>query len=138
MVDKKVAIITGAGRGLGEAVAKDLLGKGISVVVADMNKIDIYKYKVNSQFNDSANIMFHQVDVSKRVEVKRMFASAFKRFKQIEVPLLLLILAGFSYETGSSIGAIILIILSVVRLYLNYVLFEEIPEDFSRKDKREN
>jgi len=62
----------------------------------------------------------------------------FKRFKQIEVPLLLLILAGFSYETGSSIGAIILIILSVVRLYLNYVLFEEIPEDFSRKDKREN
>ena len=84
MVDKKVAIITGAGRGLGEAVAKDLLGKGISVVVADMNKIDIYKYKVNSQFNDSANIMFHQVDVSKRVEVKRMFASAFKRFKQID------------------------------------------------------
>ena len=84
MVDKKVAIITGAGRGLGEAVAKDLLGKGISVVLADMNKIDIYKYKVNSQFNDSANIMFHQVDVSKRVEVKRMFASAFKRFKQID------------------------------------------------------
>ena len=84
MVEKKVAIITGAGRGLGEAVAKDLLGKGISVVVADMNKIDIYKYKVNSQFNDSANIMFHQVDVSKRVEVKRMFASAFKRFKQID------------------------------------------------------
>ena len=84
MVEKKVAIITGAGRGLGESVAKDLLGKGISVVVADMNKIDIYKYKVNSQFNDSANIMFHQVDVSKRVEVKRMFASAFKRFKQID------------------------------------------------------
>ena len=84
MVDKKVAIITGAGRGLGEAVAEDLLGKGISVVAADMNKIDIYKYKVNSQFNDSANIMFHQVDVSKRVEVKRMFASAFKRFKQID------------------------------------------------------
>ena len=84
MVEKKVAIITGAGRGLGEAVAKDLLGKGISVVVADLNKIDIYKYKVNSQFNDSSNIMSHQVDVSKRVEVKRMFASAFKRFKQID------------------------------------------------------
>jgi NADP-dependent 3-hydroxy acid dehydrogenase YdfG len=28
--------------------------------------------------------MSHQVDVSKRVEVKRMFASAFKRFKQID------------------------------------------------------
>ena len=84
MVEKKVAIITGAGRGLGEAVAKDLLGKGFSVVLADLNKIDIYKYKVNSQFNDSSNIMSHQVDVSNREEVKRMFASAFKRFKQID------------------------------------------------------
>ena len=83
MVEKKVAIITGAGRGLGEAVAKDLLGKGFSVVLADLNKIDIYKYKVNSQFNDSSNIMSHQVDVSNREEVKRMFASAFKRFKQM-------------------------------------------------------
>mgnify|MGYP001186991030 CR=1 FL=1 len=62
----------------------------------------------------------------------------FKRFKQLEVPLLLLILAVFSYETGSPIGAIFLIILSVVRLYLNYVLFEEIPEDFNHKDRREN
>ena len=84
MVDKKVAIITGAGRGLGEAVARDLLGRGISVVVADMNKINIYKYKVNSQFNDSANIMSYQVDVSKRMEVKKMFASAYERFKQID------------------------------------------------------
>jgi 3-oxoacyl-[acyl-carrier protein] reductase len=84
LVDKKVAIITGAGRGLGEAVARDLLGKGISVVVADMNKINIYKYKVNSQFNDSANIMSYQVDVSKRMEVKKMFASAYERFKQID------------------------------------------------------
>jgi 3-oxoacyl-[acyl-carrier protein] reductase len=84
LVDKKVAIITGAGRGLGEAVARDLLGKGFSVVVADMNKINIYKYKVNSQFNDSANIMSYQVDVSKRMEVKKMFASAYERFKQID------------------------------------------------------
>jgi len=53
-------------------------------VVADMNKINIYKYKVNSQFNDSANIMSYQVDVSKRMEVKKMFASAYERFKQID------------------------------------------------------
>ena len=59
----------------------------------------------------------------------------YKKFRQIEVPLLLLIIAAFSYETGSSIAAIILMILSVVRLYLNYILFEEIPEDFNHKDK---
>ena len=53
-----------------------------------------------------------------------------KRFKQIEVPLLFLIIASFAYETLGLATAIIFVIISLVRLYLNYVLFEEIPEDF--------
>jgi NAD(P)-dependent dehydrogenase (short-subunit alcohol dehydrogenase family) len=80
----KVVIITGAGRGLGESVAIDLLSKGMCVVIADVHKVDIIKFNNNSEFISSDNIMSHQVDVSKRVEVKRMFASAFKRFKQID------------------------------------------------------
>ena len=84
MVEKKVAIITGAGRGLGESVARDLLSRGMCVVIADVNKVDIKKYNNNSEFISSNNIMSHQVDVSNRVEVKGMFASAFKRFKQID------------------------------------------------------
>ena len=84
MVEKKVAIITGAGRGLGESVARDLLSRGMCVVIADVNKVDIKKYNNNSEFFISNNIMSHQVDVSNRVEVKGMFASAFKRFKQID------------------------------------------------------
>ena len=84
MVEKKVAIITGAGRGLGESVARDLLSRGMCVVIADVNKVDIKKYNNNSEYNSSDNIMSHQVDVSNRVEVKGMFASVFKRFKQID------------------------------------------------------
>ena len=80
----KVVIITGAGRGLGESVARDLLSRGMCVVIADVNKVDIKKYNNNSEFISSNNIMSHQVDVSNRVEVKGMFASAFKRFKQID------------------------------------------------------
>ena len=53
-----------------------------------------------------------------------------KRFKQIEVPLLFLIIASFAYETLGLATAIIFVIISLIRLYLNYVLFEEIPEDF--------
>jgi len=58
-----------------------------------------------------------------------------KRFKQIEVPLLFLIIASFAYETLGLTTAIIFVIISLVRLYLNYVLFEEIPEDFENKNK---
>ena len=53
-----------------------------------------------------------------------------KRFKQIEVPLLFLIIASFAYETLGPATAITFVVISLIRLYLNYVLFEEIPEDF--------
>jgi hypothetical protein len=57
-----------------------------------------------------------------------------KRFKQIEVPLLFLVIASFAYETIGLGTAIIFVIISLVRLYLNYVLYEEIDEDFRDKD----
>ena len=56
-----------------------------------------------------------------------------KRFKQIEVPLLFLVIASFAYETLGLETAIIFVVISLIRLYLNYVLFEEIPEDFENK-----
>ncbi len=36
----KVAIITGAGRGLGKAVANDFISQGMRLVLVDVNKID--------------------------------------------------------------------------------------------------
>ena len=59
----------------------------------------------------------------------------FKRFKQIKVPLLFLIIASFAYETLGLSTAVIFVIISLIRLYLNYVLFEEIPEDFENQNK---
>jgi len=56
-----------------------------------------------------------------------------KRFKQLEVPLLFLIIASFAYETCGTTAAIVFVVISIIRLYLNYVLFEEVPEDFENK-----
>lgn len=38
-MSKPVAIVTGAGSGIGEAIAKHLYGKGFKVVIADLNKV---------------------------------------------------------------------------------------------------
>ena len=84
MKDKKVVIITGAGRGLGEAVAGDLISKKMSVVLADIHKIDTRKFANSNEFDCTENILSYQVDVSKRIEVKNMFSSALKKFKKID------------------------------------------------------
>ena len=77
MDPKKVILITGAGRGLGAAVAEYMSSQGLRIILADKNKIDLREL-------NSKNILSYQVDVSKRQEVKDMFTSAYKRFKQID------------------------------------------------------
>ena len=77
MDPKKVILITGAGRGLGAAVAEYMSSQGLRIILADKNKIDLREL-------NSKNLLSYQVDVSKRQEVKDMFTSAYKRFKQID------------------------------------------------------
>lgn len=77
MDPKKVILITGAGRGLGAAVAEYMSSQGLRIILADKNKIDLREL-------NSKNFHSYQVDVSKRQEVKDMFASAYNRFKQID------------------------------------------------------
>ena len=79
MDQNKIALITGAGRGLGAAVSEYMYSHGMRVILVDNNKIDLKKFSPKN-----GNIQSYQVDVAKRVEVKKMFASAFKRFKQID------------------------------------------------------
>ena len=77
MDPKKVILITGAGRGLGAAVAEYMSSQGLRIILADKNKIDLREL-------NSKNLLSYQVDVSKRQDVKDMFASAYNRFKQID------------------------------------------------------
>ena len=77
MDPKKVILITGAGRGLGSAVAGYMSSQGLRIILADKNKIDLREL-------NSKNTLSYEVDVSKRQEVKDMFTSAYKRFKQID------------------------------------------------------
>jgi 15-hydroxyprostaglandin dehydrogenase (NAD) len=71
---KPVAIITGAGSGIGEAVAKYMYSKGYKVVVADMNPTT--GEKVTSTLGPDA--MFIQTDVSSYKSQAELFKRAYE------------------------------------------------------------
>jgi NAD(P)-dependent dehydrogenase (short-subunit alcohol dehydrogenase family) len=79
----KVAIITGAGSGIGKALARRLAADGASVVVADIQKFDLAAAELAKA--TGARTLGLQVDVSNEQDVERMAAEAVKAFGRIDI-----------------------------------------------------
>lgn len=80
----KVAVITGAGRGIGEATALKFVTEGAKVVVADMNEADIEQTvgAIKEQGGEGIGLL---VDVTKRAEVKNLMEKTVEAFGRIDV-----------------------------------------------------
>jgi len=76
----KVAIVTGAGSGIGEATARLMADEGASVVVADINR-EAAK-RVADQLG---NAVAAEVDVSDELSVERMVALAVETFGGLDI-----------------------------------------------------
>lgn len=74
----KVAIVTGASSGLGEAIAKMFLAEGAKVVFSDLND-----YPAISDLGDQA--LFFKADVSKKEEVENLFNFAVEKFGKVDI-----------------------------------------------------
>ena len=80
----KVAIITGAARGIGKATSKILASEGCTVVIADINKEEAEKTK--SEFNTLGyRAESFQCDISKVEDVEKLIASVHKQFERIDI-----------------------------------------------------
>jgi 3-oxoacyl-[acyl-carrier protein] reductase len=77
----KVAIITGAGSGFGEAMAKRFAVEGAKVVVADIN--DDGGERVVAEIGDAAR--FVHTDVRKGVQVANMIQTALDAFGRLDI-----------------------------------------------------
>ncbi|WP_425088529.1 SDR family oxidoreductase [Stappia sp.] len=90
----KVAIVTGAGSGFGEGIAKLYAGEGASVIVADVN--GDAALRVAGEIGASAHAA--TADVGKRAGAEAMCRAAGERFGGLDI---LVNNAGYTHRNGS-------------------------------------
>ncbi|MDR7857434.1 3-oxoacyl-ACP reductase FabG [Tissierella sp.] len=80
----KVAIITGGGRGIGEATAKKFVQEGAKVVVADINPNDIEE-TVNEILSSGGEATGIIVDVTNQESVNKMVEETVKKYGRLDI-----------------------------------------------------
>lgn len=80
-MSQKIAIVTGASRGIGRAIAKSLAKKDY-IVIANYNKSEKEAIELKNEFN---NIDIFKADVSKREEVKQLVEYTLNKYKKIDI-----------------------------------------------------
>jgi NAD(P)-dependent dehydrogenase (short-subunit alcohol dehydrogenase family) len=75
----KVALVTGAGQGIGEAIARAFVAEGAQVVIAERNP------ETGQRVADGIGALFVACDVTVQADVERAVAAAEGRFGRIDV-----------------------------------------------------
>jgi 3-oxoacyl-[acyl-carrier protein] reductase len=83
-MEKKVALITGAGRGIGEALALGFAKAGLNLVLTarSQDQLDAIKTKCEAA---GAEVIVHTADVSKYEDVAKLVQTALAKFGKIDV-----------------------------------------------------
>ncbi len=83
--DGRVAVVTGAGQGLGLAIAKTLLEKGKKVVFIDVNQELLKKLEQLYQFEYKERAMFLCTDVSNIGQIRETVNTVITKWKRIDI-----------------------------------------------------
>lgn len=96
----KVALVTGAGMGIGETIAHKLASEGASILIADFNS-DAGKKVAASLQSRGTPAEFVQADVTKREDWDRVVEAAKQAFGRVDI---LVNNAGTAYQAESSLA----------------------------------
>ncbi len=78
----KVAVVTGAARGIGQSIAVELARQGANIVVSDIIPGDITVKKIKALKRKS---IFIKTDVSKKKDIENLINETIKKFKKIDI-----------------------------------------------------
>ncbi len=81
-LEGKIAIVTGAANGMGEATAKKLAAYGATIIANDVNSIDRLVEEVNTS---KGKIIGHRADVSDYLQVEEMVEKAVSNFGKVDI-----------------------------------------------------
>src|SRR5688572_8519283 len=81
----KVAVVTGASKGIGACIAKHLAGEGAAVVVNYASSKEGAERVVAEIKGNGGRAIAVQADLAKPADIKRLFAEAMKAFDRLDI-----------------------------------------------------
>jgi NAD(P)-dependent dehydrogenase (short-subunit alcohol dehydrogenase family) len=81
--ERRVAVVTGGGQGIGKAIAQRLLRDGMAVVLAEMDAEAGRETEVECR--EIGEVVFIAADVSKEEDVRRLMEETERRFGRLDV-----------------------------------------------------
>src|SRR5947207_9234317 len=81
----KVAVVTGASKGIGAAIAQHLAAEGASVVVNYASSKAGAERVVSEIHGKGGKAIAVQADVAKKADIQRLFAEAKKAFGRLDI-----------------------------------------------------
>lgn len=95
----KIALVTGANRGIGFAVAKGLLENNIKVIVTSRTEKD--GKEAVEQLSEEGEAIYHQLDVTNIKSIRELYAFAKAEYGKLDI---LINNAGINYDTHQNVG----------------------------------
>jgi D-sorbitol dehydrogenase (acceptor) len=80
---EKVAILTGAASGIGEAVAQRYLEEGARCVLVDVKPADAFAQPLIGRYSERVHAI--TADITRREDIERVVASSVERFGKIDI-----------------------------------------------------
>lgn len=81
----KIALITGAGKGIGAAIARGFAAEGATVIINDIPEATYTKHIVQGILNNGGNAEVAYADLSRVAEIKRLFGLIREKYGRLDI-----------------------------------------------------